>query len=218
MAGAHLHGRVAIHFIARVGWPSYSGQSQDTGASPLLNYIALTTKPQLDNIGDAFPNAQWRYWIVNAAILVQAALGPVFSSISDVFQVRKSVIVSLVTLAFIGSTIIPNSDSIYRVIGGSVMIGFGLAAAPLSYAVPSEIVPRRWRSGETAPLSFLAERADIILLASQGFINLFGGLGAITGPLVSEWSITLIVTVMSDAVQLGNLHRKMTLVAGVIST
>jgi hypothetical protein len=30
------------------------------------------------------------------------------------------------------------------------MIGFGLAAAPLSYAVPSEIVPRRWRSGQSA--------------------------------------------------------------------
>ncbi|OAL42841.1 MFS general substrate transporter [Pyrenochaeta sp. DS3sAY3a] len=132
-----------------------------------VSLVALVGPPTvLDNIGAAFPNPQWRYWIVNASTLVQAALGPIFSSISDVFQIRKSVIVCLVTLAFIGAAIIPHSKSIYQVIGGSIMIGFGLTAAPLSYAVPSEIVPRRWRS------------------ASQGFINMVGSLGAITGPLV----------------------------------
>ncbi|KAF2650004.1 MFS general substrate transporter [Lophiostoma macrostomum CBS 122681] len=137
------------------------------GVWQYVSLLALVGPPTvLDNIGAGFPNPQWRYWIINASTLVQAALGPIFSSISDVFQVRKSVILCLVTLAFIGSAIIPNSDSIYRVIGGSIMIGFGLAAAPLGYAVPSEIVPRRWRS------------------ASQGFINMVGSLGAITGPLV----------------------------------
>lgn len=115
--------------------------------APHSIFTMLICRLQLDNIGLAFADSERRYWIVNAATLVQAALGPFFSSISDVFQARKSVIFSLVTLAFVGAAIVPNSDSILRVIGGSIMIGCGLAAAPLSYAVPSEIVPRRWRSG-----------------------------------------------------------------------
>ncbi|KAL1797019.1 hypothetical protein ACET3X_005559 [Alternaria dauci] len=137
------------------------------GVLQFTTLIALVGPPAvLDNISSAFPDPQWKYWIINACTLVQAALGPFFSSLSDVFQIRKAIIVGLMTLAIIGSAIVPNSDSIYRVIGGSIMIGFGLTSAPLSYAVPSEIVPRRWRS------------------ACQGFINMCGTLGAITGPLV----------------------------------
>lgn len=57
----------------------------------------------------------------------------------------------LITLALIGAAIAPGSENIYRLIGASILIGFGLAAAPLSYTVPSEIVPRRWRSSEYSP-------------------------------------------------------------------
>ncbi|OWY42097.1 hypothetical protein AA0119_g4864 [Alternaria tenuissima] len=137
------------------------------GVLQFTTLLALVGPPTvLDNIASAFPNPQWRFWIINASTLVQAALGPFFSSVSDAFQIRKGIILGLVILAIIGSAIIPNSESIYRVVGGSIMIGFGLTSAPLSYAVPSEIVPRRWRS------------------VCQGFINMCGTLGAITGPLV----------------------------------
>lgn len=121
------------------------------------------------SIGASFgEDAIWRYWIPNVVTLVQAALSPMLASISDVFQARKAVMVVLTTISFVGAAIAPNSGSIFRLIGASLMIGFGLAAAPLSYAVPSEIVPRRWR-----PLC-------------QALINVAAGLGAITGPLVSE--------------------------------
>lgn len=74
--------------------------------------------------------------------------------------------VGLTTIAFVGAAIAPGSGSIYRLIGASLMIGFGLGAGTLGYAVPSEIVPRRWR-----PLF-------------QALINVAAGLGAVTGPLV----------------------------------
>ncbi|KAH8623781.1 hypothetical protein CUC08_Gglean012398 [Alternaria sp. MG1] len=120
------------------------------GVLQFTTLLALVGPPTvLDNIASAFPNPQWRFWIINASTLVQAALGPFFSSVSDAFQIRKGIILGLVILAIIGSAIIPNSESIYRVVGGSIMIGFGLTSAPLSYAVPSEIVPRRWRSGQS---------------------------------------------------------------------
>lgn len=180
MAGVAVHECHPVRFIAGIGWASDSGKSFRKKHTKLQLIFEL----QLDNIGSAFPSdSQWQYWVINAVTLVQAALGPIFSSISDVFQARKSVLVGLTTLAFIGAAIAPGSQSIYRLIGASTMIGFGLAAAPLTYAVPSEIVPRRWRSGEY--LNHYTEPA-LRFVASQGFINLFAGLGAVTGPLVSE--------------------------------
>ncbi|CAK1364172.1 unnamed protein product [Cercospora beticola] len=133
-----------------------------------VSLLALVGPPTvLVNIGASFGEDEiWRYWIPNVVTLVQAALSPMLASISDVFQARKAVMVVLTTISFVGAAIAPNSGSIFRLIGASLMIGFGLAAAPLSYAVPSEIVPRRWR-----PLC-------------QALINVAAGLGAITGPLV----------------------------------
>ena len=103
---------------------------------------------------------------MQAITLVQAALSPLLASISDVFGARKSLMVGLTTIAFVGAAIAPGSASIFRLIGASVMVGCGLGAGTLGYAVPSEIVPRRWR-----PLF-------------QALINVAAGLGAVTGPLV----------------------------------
>lgn len=74
--------------------------------------------------------------------------------------------VGLTTIAFVGAAIAPGSQSIFRLMGASVMVGCGLGAGTLGYAVPSEIVPRRWR-----PLF-------------QALINVAAGLGAVTGPFV----------------------------------
>lgn len=64
---------------------------------------------------------------------------------SDTFQARKTLLVGSSAIAFIGACIAPGSSNIYRLIGASVLIGIGLASVPLAYAVPSEILPRRWR-------------------------------------------------------------------------
>ena len=53
------------------------------------------------------------------------------------------------SIAIIGSAVAPGSTDIHRLIACQVLIGFGVAMAPLSYAIPSEIVPRKWRPGET---------------------------------------------------------------------
>lgn len=66
----------------------------------------------------------------------------------------------------IGSAIAPGSKDIYRLIGAQILVGLGLAAAPLAYTVPSEIMPRRWRP------------------VTQGLINSCGSIGTIVAPLV----------------------------------
>ena len=84
-------------------------------------------------------------WIPNAFSLVQAVLCPAISSLSDTFQARKIILVVTCTISFVGAAIAPQSTGIARIISAQVLIGFGFAAVPLAYCVPSEILPRRWR-------------------------------------------------------------------------
>lgn len=102
----------------------------------------------------------------NSLSLVQAVISPLISSASDTFQARKLLLVGSCLISFIGAAIAPGSGNIYRLIAAQTLIGFGFAAVPLAYAVPSEILPRKWR-----PMA-------------QACINVAAALGAISGPLI----------------------------------
>ena len=84
-------------------------------------------------------------WVPNSLSVVQAALGPVICLASDAFQARKQILVVAVAFSIIGSAIAPGSQSIYRLIAAQTLIGFGFSAVPITYSVPSEILPRKWR-------------------------------------------------------------------------
>lgn len=88
--------------------------------------------------------------------LIQGVLGPVISTASDTFQARKLLLLGSCIIAFIGACIAPGSSSIYRLIGANILVGVGLASVPIAYAVPSEILPRKWRPCKLCPahLSF----------------------------------------------------------------
>ncbi|KIV91817.1 hypothetical protein PV10_06314 [Exophiala mesophila] len=128
--------------------------------------LALQGPPAvLSYIGTSLDNTTEQSWISTALTLVQAVLAPIIASISDTFQARKAILIGACTLSFVGCAVAPGSNDLYRLIGAQIMIGFGFAAAPLGFAIPSEIVPRRWR-----PLS-------------QGAVNMAGSLGAVVGPI-----------------------------------
>ncbi|CAL5865899.1 uncharacterized protein PFLUO_LOCUS105 [Penicillium psychrofluorescens] len=139
-------------------------------AMVLLNMVlvlALQGPPAaLDYIGEDLNNPNKQTWVPNALSLVQAVIGPVISSASDLFQARKSILVGACVLSFIGAAIAPGSKDIYRVIAAQTLIGFGFATVPLAYSVPSEILPRRWR-----PMA-------------QSAMNVAAALGACLGPIV----------------------------------
>lgn len=103
-------------------------------------------------IGEDLSAAETQNWIPNAFSLVQAVLCPIISSASDTFQARKPILVVTCTISFVGAALAPNSNSMARLIAAQVLIGFGFAAVPLAYCVPSEILPRRWR-----PCKFVAD-------------------------------------------------------------
>ncbi|EXJ73007.1 uncharacterized protein A1O5_04156 [Cladophialophora psammophila CBS 110553] len=132
----------------------------------MVQVVALQGPPAvLDFIGNSLDNPKTQTWVPNSLSLVQAVLGPVISLTSDTFQARKSILVGSCLISLIGSAIAPGSGNIYRLIVAQTLIGFGFAAVPLAYCVPSEILPRRWR-----PMA-------------QACMNVAAALGAILGPM-----------------------------------
>ncbi|KAK5447982.1 hypothetical protein LTS15_009481 [Exophiala xenobiotica] len=133
----------------------------------LVQVVALQGPPAVLNyIGKDLDNPAVQTWVPNSLSLVQAVLSPIMSSASDTFQARKLLLVGSTIVSFVGAAIAPGSGNIYRLIVAQVLIGVGSASVSLAYAVPSEILPRRWR-----PMV-------------QALINVAACLGALTGPLV----------------------------------
>ncbi|VUC25019.1 unnamed protein product [Clonostachys rosea] len=105
-------------------------------------------------------------WIANSISLVQAVICPVLCSVSDVFQMRKHLLLGCAVISFVGCAIAPGSANVYRVIAAQTMIGFGFASIPLCLSIPSEILPRKWRP------------------QALGMMNVAASLGASVGPIV----------------------------------
>ena len=105
----------------------------------------VDTENQLTAIGISLRNPAAETWVPNALSLVQAVLCPLLSSASDVFQVRKPLLVGSLAVAVVGAGIAPGSQTIYRLIAAQVLIGVGFTSVALGYSIPSEVLPRRWR-------------------------------------------------------------------------
>ena len=74
-------------------------------------------------------------------------MAPIICAASDLFQVRKYLLIVTGVIALIGCAIAPGSQDINRLIAAQALIGVGAASVPLVFVVPSEILPRRWRPG-----------------------------------------------------------------------
>ncbi|KIW97424.1 uncharacterized protein Z519_01008 [Cladophialophora bantiana CBS 173.52] len=131
----------------------------------LLNYTQVVAlqgpSAVLTYIGTDLHNTEAQTWVVVVLSLVQGVLGPIISTASDTFQARKLFLVGSSVISFIGACIAPGSSTIYRLIGANILIGVGFASVPLAYAVPSEILPRRWRPLAQAGVNIAALLATI---------------------------------------------------------
>lgn len=102
-------------------------------------------------------------WVASCPVLVQAAFCSILSSASDLFQARKLLLVACTTIAFVGAAIAPGSQSVGRLLAAQSLIGAVLAVIPLTFVVPSEILPIRWRPSESLYIStFLMPRPNHI--------------------------------------------------------
>lgn len=124
----------------------------------------------------------------NASIAICTAVtGPIMAQASDLWGRRWFLIVAC-TAAVVGSLVTSRASSMKMVIAGQVVAGLGFGSQvrhshslssivyakiqadafgspfqPLAYAIPSEILPRKYRN------------------AAQAFVNGAGGVGAILG-------------------------------------
>lgn len=102
-------------------------------------------------------------------------LAPVLANASDLFQARKNILVVGCAVSVIGAGIAPGSSNIYRLIIAQILQGIGFAANTLAYAVPSEIVPRRWRP-MTQGLIYLCACSGALLgqMTMGGLVKAYG--------------------------------------------
>jgi MFS family permease len=141
---------------------------------------------QLNYIGTDLHNTRVQSWVVVVLSLVQGVLGPVISTASDTFQARKPLLVGSCAISFVGACIAPGSNSIYRLIGANVLVGVGFASVPLAYAVPSEILPRRWRPCKSIRgfhLMKISLKQDPFQVTQAG-VNIAAILATISGPFM----------------------------------
>lgn len=80
---------------------------------------------------------------------MQAVLANILSSASDLFQARKNILLCFTALACIGAFIAPGAHSAGRILAAQGMIGFGNAMMSITFAVPSEILPKKWRPSKS---------------------------------------------------------------------
>ncbi|ORY08789.1 major facilitator superfamily domain-containing protein [Clohesyomyces aquaticus] len=107
-------------------------------------------------------NPNLSVWVIQAPLLIQAALNPLLARLSDVVS-RKMFITILAFLALAGSLLSAKANRIGILIGGGILYGVALATISIAQTIPAEILPRKYRA------------------LSNGISFLGGSTGALTG-------------------------------------
>ncbi|KAL1862691.1 hypothetical protein VTK73DRAFT_6694 [Phialemonium thermophilum] len=84
-------------------------------------------------------------WAIQGPLLIQSVLSPVVGRLSDVIG-RKALVVGLPLISFAGACICARATNVNMVIGGSIMSGFTLATLSIVQAIPSEVLPLKYRT------------------------------------------------------------------------
>lgn len=76
---------------------------------------------------------------------MQAVLCPIIGRLSDVVD-RKYLSASMLFVGFIGSVVAAKAPTMNVLIGGSILIGVGLSSIGIAVAIPSEVLPLKYRA------------------------------------------------------------------------
>ncbi|KAI0177586.1 major facilitator superfamily domain-containing protein [Pestalotiopsis sp. NC0098] len=105
-------------------------------------------------------------WIIQGPLLMQSVLSPIVGRLSDVLN-RKYLAALPPLIAFAGAVISAKATSMSMLIGGGILIGTTLPTIAIVQAIPSEILPLKYRA------------------LANGFAYLGGAVGGLLGSLVS---------------------------------
>jgi MFS family permease len=77
-------------------------------------------------------------------LLVQSVLSPILGRLSDVLE-RKYLAAIPPLIAFTGAVASARANSMSTLIGGGILTGAALATIAINQAIPSEVLPRKYR-------------------------------------------------------------------------
>ena len=120
-------------------------------------------------------------WIIQGPLLMQSVLSPFVGRLSDVLD-RKYMATIPPLIAFVGAVISAKAQSMAMLIGGGILIGVTLATIAIVQAIPSEVLPLKYRA--------LANGFSFLGGAAGGLIGGLGA-GALTNRNPSGWVSTL---------------------------
>ncbi|KAF2964600.1 hypothetical protein GQX73_g8982 [Xylaria multiplex] len=84
-------------------------------------------------------------WIIQGPLLIQSVLSPIVGRLSDVLD-RKYLAAIPPLIAFVGAVVSATAKSMPVLIGGGVLIGTTLSTISIVQAIPSEILPLKFRA------------------------------------------------------------------------
>ncbi|KAI5450883.1 hypothetical protein NCC49_002624 [Naganishia albida] len=110
--------------------------------SQLYNVIALGAFSR--DIAVKIGDSGRAVWLSQSVAVCTAVLSPIFSRGSDLFG-RKYFLVGACTAGFVGDLIVSRANTMNMAIAGAAISGISYGAQPLAFAIPSEVVHRRYR-------------------------------------------------------------------------
>ncbi|KAH7009966.1 major facilitator superfamily domain-containing protein [Ilyonectria destructans] len=116
-------------------------------------------------------------WIIQGPLLMQSVLSPIVGRLSDVLD-RKYLASVPPLIAFVGAVISAKATSMGMLIGGGILIGTTLSTIAIVQAIPSEILPLKYRA--------IANGLAFIGGSLGGIIGSLGA-GAVTNVNASGW-------------------------------
>ncbi|KAF4630574.1 hypothetical protein G7Y89_g7563 [Cudoniella acicularis] len=103
-------------------------------------------------------------WIIQGPLLMQSVLSPIVGRLSDVLD-RKWLAIIPTAISFIGAVVSAKAESMSVLIGGGILVGFTLSTISIVQAIPSEVLPLKYRA------------------IANGFAGIGGGIGGVIGNL-----------------------------------
>lgn len=116
-------------------------------------------------------------WVIQGPLLMQSVLSPIVGRLSDVLD-RKYLAAVPPLIAFVGAIISAKATSMSMLIGGGILIGTTLSTIAIVQAIPSEILPLKYRA--------LANGFSFMGGAIGGLVGGLGA-GAVTNVDVAGW-------------------------------
>ncbi|KEF60632.1 uncharacterized protein A1O9_02193 [Exophiala aquamarina CBS 119918] len=109
-------------------------------------------------------------WLVQIVTIIIAVLSPPISEAADLWG-RKWFLVTLTALGVVGCVITGAASSMAMALGGQVLSGIACSSQPLVHAIPSEVIPRRYRAIAQAGVNISIALAAVIVLLAGGALT-----------------------------------------------